>query len=82
MIDYCVSDSKKRYDKAMSFLSVENDISIPGSLPSKHVQRLIEWVIIEDGYLKDIKSNSKMPKVTLKHLRLALDSLVQHYNIK
>jgi hypothetical protein len=83
LIDYCNLDAKKRYNEAMnSLLIISKDLPI-NNYKSNFYQKLIEWVIIENGYLKDIKPDGKkFSKINLDHLRVSLDVLIKFYTLR
>jgi hypothetical protein len=78
LIDYCNLDAKKRYNEAMNSLLISGeDFNI------NYYQKLVEWVIVENGYLKDIKRAGKQfSKINLDHLRISLDVLVKFYALR
>jgi len=69
---YCNLEAKHSYDNAMnSLLAIDQN--------SNKYQKLVEWVIIENGYLKDLQEGNSY--LGIKELRIALDMLVRHYNL-
>jgi hypothetical protein len=75
MIDYCHLDSKKKFDQAMSILDDHDRKN------GSYYRKLVEHVVLEGGYLKQLKRNQLYKDAKLEHLREALDILALYYGI-
>jgi hypothetical protein len=82
LLEYCFLDSRKRYEEAMKLLNRYDNIIFKQTGRFSHYRALIQYTILDDGYLKDLKkANPSYVNIGVKKLKEALDILARWYGI-